>query len=133
MESWVATAAAQIKTGIGQVLEDNVGSVLEAMPGMPAAQADPINIDAAATAVAASMSNPSVPIPAPAANPASGGRSRSNAGRTSAAIQREVDALMVNLTARNNTDRAAGRSVKSEQELMAEAQARVNQKYSQGN
>jgi hypothetical protein len=143
MESWVATAAAQIKTGLGQVLEDNVDSVLEAMPGMPSSQAAPLNIEAAAADSAASLSNP--PVPIPAANvvptvPAGSAREQmlANANRMEEGMsgrrrQQAVTDTYNVLLATNNSNRAAGKPVKTRQELLSEAQAMVNQQYPQGN
>lgn len=142
MEAWVATAAAQIKTGIGQVLEDNVDTVIQNMPGVnpQAGQPAPLdfNIDAAATNIATAMANAPVPIPATVA-PSVNGRAQRPAppsnvpGRSDDARQAEVAALLTNLIAKNNSDRAAGRPFKTLQELQVEARTRVNQKYSQGN
>jgi len=141
MEQWVATAAANIKTGLGQALEENVDSVLEKMPGAsPQAGQQPaplpFNIDAAATNIATAVTNLPVPMPAPV-TPAGSPRMLSNSSQAelnaNARRQSQVDALYTNLVAKNNSDKAAGRPTRTLQELRTEAQERVNQTYSQGN
>jgi hypothetical protein len=142
MEQWVATAAAQIKTGIGQALEDNANAVIENMPGVnpQASQPAPLTFDvnAIAASIAPAITNPPVPIPAVAAPSVNGVAQRpslpSNVpGRSDDVRQARVAALLTNLTAKNNSDRAAGKPFKTQQELQVEARTRVNQMYSQGN
>ncbi len=128
MESWVATAAANIKTGLGQALEDNAAAVLDQMPGMGNATPAPINVDAAAADAAASLSNQPVPIPTPASPPRS-----IEQGMTGPARQQAITNIYNGLLAANNSNRAAGRPVKTRQELLAQAQEMVNQQYPQGN
>jgi hypothetical protein len=143
MEQWVATAAANIKTGLGQALEENVDSVLDQMPGVGNATPAPLNIEAAAADSAASLSSPPVPIPAanvvPTA-PAGSAREQmlANANRMEEGMsgrrrQQAVTDTYNVLLATNNSNRAAGRPVKTRQELLSEAQAMVNQQYPQGN
>jgi hypothetical protein len=142
MEQWVATAAAQIKTGIAQALENNADTVIENMPGVnsQASQPAPLTFDvnAIAASIAPAITNPPVPIPATVAPSVNGVAQRpslpSNVpGRSDDVRQAEVAALLTNLTAKNNSDRAAGKPFKTQQELQVEARTRVNQKYSQGN
>jgi hypothetical protein len=128
MEQWVATAAANIKTGLGQALEDNAAAVLDQMPGMGNATPAPINVDAAAADAAASLSNQPVPIPTPASPPRS-----IEQGMTGPARQQAITNIYNGLLAANNSNRAAGRPVKTRQELLAQAQEMVNQQYPQGN
>lgn len=128
MESWVAMAAANIKTGLGQALEDNAAAVLDQMPGMGNATPASINVDAAAAAAAASLSNQSVPIPTPASSPRS-----MEQGMTGPARQQAITSIYNGLLATNNSNRAAGKPVKTRQELLAQAQEMVNQQYPQGN
>ena len=128
MEQWVATAAANIKTGLGQALEENVDTVMASIPGLGNTTPPTLNIEAAAADASASLSNPSVPIPAPASSPRS-----MEQGMTGAARQQAITNIYNGLLATNNSNRAAGRPVKTRQELLAQAQEMVNQQYPQGN
>lgn len=128
MEQWVATAAANIKTGLGQALEENVDTVMASIPGLGNATPATLNIEAAAADASASLSNPSVPIPTPASSPRS-----MEQGMTGAARQQAITNIYNGLLATNNSNRAAGRPVKTRQELLAQAQEMVNQQYPQGN
>jgi hypothetical protein len=144
MESWVATAAANLKTGIGQVLEDNVDAVMQDVPGANPQSSSPapltFDVDAIASSIATSVANPPVPMPAQARPSVNGAAQMPSPtlpsrvpGRSDDVRQAEVAALLTNLTAKNNSDRAAGKPFKTQQELQLEARTRVNQKYSQGN
>jgi hypothetical protein len=144
MEQWVATAAAQIKTGLGQALEENVGTAMAGVPGANPQSSSPaplpFDVDAMAANIAASVANPTVPMPAQARPSVNGAAQMPSPilpsrvpGRSDDVRQAEVAALLTNLTAKNNSDRAAGKPFKTQQELQVEARTRVNQKYSQGN
>jgi len=147
MEAWVAAASAKIMSGVAQATEESVDAVMANMPGAtpPPAQDTPLpfNIDVAAAAIAPVLTSPPVPIPTANAVPSAPAGSaqeqmlasadRMTEEMAGARRQREVDAVYTNLVAKNNSDKAAGKPVKTPQELKAEAQSRVNQKYSQGN
>ena len=144
MEQWVATAAAQIKTGIGQVLENSADAVMQDVPGANPQSSSPapltIDVDAIASNIATSVANPTVPMPAQARPSVNGAAQMPSPvlpsrvpSRSDDVRQAEVAALLTNLTAKNNSDRAAGKPFKTQQELQVEARTRVNQKYSQGN
>jgi hypothetical protein len=97
------------------------------------------NIDDAAANIAQVMVNPPVPMPAEARPSVNGAAQMPSPtlpsrvpGRSDDVRQAEVAALLTNLTAKNNSDRAAGKPFKTQQELQVEARTRVNQKYSQG-
>jgi hypothetical protein len=130
MESWVATAAANLRTGIGQALESSADAVMVDVPGANPQSSAPapsdFNIDDAAANIAQNMANSSVPMPSPALPSRVPGRSDD-------VRQARVAALLTNLTAKNNSDRAAGKPFKTQQQLQVEARTRVNQQYSQGN
>lgn len=130
MESWVATAVANIKTGLGKALEENVDSVIAQIPGGGNAtpETPSLNIDAAAAAASRSLSNIEVPVPAQASSAANTGQNMTGASR-----QQAITNMYNSLLAANNSNRAAGRPVKTRQELLQEAQEIVNRQYPQGN
>ena len=141
MEQWVATAAANIKTGLGQALEENVDTVMASIPGLGNATPATLNIEAAAADASASLSNPSVPIPTPASSVPTGSAREQmlsnvrsmESNMAGARRQRAISDTYNSLLAANNSNRAAGRPVKTRQELLAQAQEMVNQQYPQGN
>ena len=141
MESWVATAAANLKTGIGQALEDSADAVMQDVPGANPQSSSPAPLTFDVDAIAQAMANPPVPLPAQEAKPSVNGAAQmpsptlpSNVpGRSDDVRQARVAALLTNLTAKNNSDRAAGKPFKTQQQLQVEARTRVNQQYSQGN
>jgi hypothetical protein len=144
MEQWVATAAAQIKTGIAQAIENNADTVIENMPGVNPQVSQPapltFDVNAIAASIAPAITNPPVPVPAQARPSVNGAAQMPSPtlpsrvpGRSDDVRQARVAALLTNLTAKNNSDRAAGKPFKTQQELQVEARTRVNQMYSQGN
>jgi hypothetical protein len=141
MEQWVATAAANIKTGLGQALEENVDTVMASIPGLGNTTPATLNIEAAAADASASLSNPSVPIPTPASSVPTGSAREQmlsnvrsmESNMAGARRQRAISDTYNSLLAANNSNRAAGRPVKTSQELLAQAQEMVNQQYPQGN
>ena len=141
MEQWVATAAANIKTGLGQALEENVDTVMASIPGSGNPTPATLNIEAAAADASASLSNPSVPIPTPASSVPTGSAREQmlsnvrsmESNMAGARRQRAISDTYNSLLAANNSNRAAGRPVKTSQELLAQAQEMVNQQYPQGN
>ena len=141
MEQWVATAAANIKTGLGQALEENVDTVMASIPGLGNPTPPTLNIEAAAADASASLSNPSVPIPTPASSVPTGSAREQmlsnvrsmESNMAGARRQRAISDTYNSLLAANNSNRAAGRPVKTRQELLAQAQEMVNQQYPQGN
>jgi hypothetical protein len=141
MEQWVATAAANIKTGLGQALEENVDTVMADIPGLVNPTPATLNIEAAAADASASLSNPSVPIPSPASSVPTGSAREQmlsnvrsmESNMAGARRQRAISDTYNSLLAANNSNRAAGRPVKTRQELLAQAQEMVNQQYPQGN